>query len=244
MTPALTSSWRPLKGSVQRLLHTGKRVECPCCGRTWRRFAPVFEHEDRACWSCGSLERDRLLWIFLDHRPHLLSGARRVLHVAPERALQKRLRALPDVDYLSGDLDSPLADMPLDVTDIPLPAESFDLIVCNHVLEHVPDDRAAMHELHRVLRPGGWAILLVPDVHAETTVEDPSVTDPAERRRRFGQHDHVRVYGWDYLDRLGSAGFEVEVVEMERELSGEDIERHRLRKFGEVEPIFLGQRPA
>jgi SAM-dependent methyltransferase len=227
---------------IKSLLHAGRRVSCPCCGGSWRRFARVHDESDRACWSCGSLERDRLLWLFLDGRGDLLRPGMDVLHVAPEPPLQTRLRELPEARYVSGDLDSPLADVRLDVTDVQFADQSFDLVVCNHVLEHVPDDGRAMRELHRVLRPGGLAILLVPDVRSEQTFEDPSVTDPDERRRLFGQDDHVRVYGWDYLDRLRAAGFEVEVVQMEEELGAEAVERHRLRKFGEVEPIFLGRR--
>jgi len=229
---------------LKSLFHAGRRVTCPCCGGQWRRFARVHDERDRACWSCGSLERDRLLWLYLDDHGDFVRPGMDVLHVAPEPALQERLRGLPEVRYVSGDLDSPLADVLLDVTDIQFADASFDLVVCNHVLEHVPDDAAAMRELLRVLRPGGLAILLVPDVREERTVEDPSITDPDERRRLFGQDDHVRTYGWDYLDRLRSAGFEVEVVQLEEELGPDAIERHRLRKFGEVEPIFLGRRPA
>jgi SAM-dependent methyltransferase len=227
---------------LKSFLHAGRRVSCPCCGRRWRRFARVHSEADRACWNCGSLERDRLLWLFLDRHGDVVRPGMDVLHVAPERALQRRLRQLPEARYLSGDLASPLADVRLDVTELQFSDESFDLVVCNHVLEHVPDDRRAMRELHRVLRPGGVAILLVPDVRSDETFEDPSVTDPDERQRLFGQDDHVRVYGWDYLDRLRDAGFEMEVVRMAESLEPEEIEHHRLRKFGEIEPIFLGRK--
>jgi SAM-dependent methyltransferase len=229
---------------IRSMLHVGRRVSCPCCGGSYRNFARVLGVPDRACWRCGALERDRLLWLFLDGRDDLTRPGMDVLHVAPERALQRRLRSLPESRYVSGDLDSPLADVLLDVTDIKFADASFDLVVCNHVLEHVPDDAAAMRELLRVLRPGGTAILLVPAEAGEHTYEDPSITDPEERRRAFGQHDHVRTYGWDYVDRLRDAGFAVDVVRMEEQLSEETIEHHKLRKFGEVEPIFLGRRPA
>jgi len=112
-------------------------------------------------------------------------------------------------------------------------------VMCNHVLEHVPDDRKAMRELRRVLRPNGWAILLVPDVHAEATVEDPTITDPAERLRLFGQADHVRRYGRDYLQRLADAGFAPQAIDMGRELTDALVARHRLQKYDQIEQIFL-----
>jgi ubiquinone/menaquinone biosynthesis C-methylase UbiE len=127
----------------------------------------------------------------------------------------------------------------VDVTDIDFPDASFDAIFCNHVLEHVPDDRLALREIRRVLRPGGWASLLVPDVDRPVTDEDPTVTDPHERLRRFGQRDHVRRYGYDYVDRLREAGFVPEVVKMDDVLPDDQLERMRLVKFGNVEPLFI-----
>jgi len=219
------------------LLHRGEIVSCPCCGSAFDVFAPL-HGENRLCWRCGSLERDRLLWLFLDSRPQLLADRPRLLHVAPERSLRERLRTSAS-QYLGGDLDAAFADRRIDVTALEFGDDAFDAVVCNHVLEHVPDDRRAMRELRRVLRPGGWAVLLVPDVDRSETLEDPSVTDRAERERLFGQVDHVRRYGWDYLDRLLEAGLQPEVVDMEAELGPGAIERHRLRKLGATEPIFV-----
>lgn len=184
------------------------------------------------------MERDRLLWLFLDRRPELLAGADSILHVAPERALQGRLRAAAS-RYVTGDLDGAFGELRLDVTALPFDDASFDAIVCNHVLEHVPDDARAMRELRRVLRSDGWAILLVPDVEAPATLEDPSARTAADRLRLYGQEDHVRRYGWDYLDRLRAAGFEPEVVDLTDELDPAVVRRARLEKFGAVEPIFL-----
>jgi SAM-dependent methyltransferase len=185
------------------------------------------------------MERHRSLWLFLDSRPNLLSPGMSILHVAPEPALRRRFCNIPDVSYVGGDLTAQFGPERIDVTRIEFDDASFDAVVCNHVLEHVPDDRLAMGELARVLRPGAWAILQVPDVAAEFTDEDAAVTDPTERLSRFGQSDHVRRYGWDYVDRLKDAGFFVEVVRPEAHLSEAQVTRHRLRKFGEVEPIFL-----
>lgn len=184
------------------------------------------------------MERDRLLWLFFDRSQGLLPSGLRILHVAPERPLRARLERLAG-EYVSGDLRADFGSLRIDVTSLPFPDASFDALICNHVLEHVPDDRRAMRELRRVLRPGGWAILLVPDVAADTTHEDLGVVNRAERRRIFGQEDHVRRYGWDYLDRLRSAGFRPEVIDMGEQLSAGALELHALRKFGQVEPIFL-----
>lgn len=134
-----------------------------------------------------------------------------MLHVAPERTFARKLGSVAGLDYLTADLVDPDAMVRLDVTDIPYPADSFDVICCSHVLEHVPDDRRAMREFFRVLAPGGWAVLNVP-ISADRTVEDPSVVDPAERERRFGQRDHVRRYGPDYRQRLQEAGFTTRVI--------------------------------
>jgi SAM-dependent methyltransferase len=134
-----------------------------------------------------------------------------MLHVAPERFLTDRLDRIENLDYVSADISSPLARVKMDITDIRYPDDSFSVIYCSHVLEHVPDDRAALRELYRVLKPGGWAVLQVPITAAET-FEDPNVTDPDERARVFGQWDHVRRCGPDYIDRMRAAGFIAETL--------------------------------
>ena len=233
----------PLRRSLRRartLAMTGRAVQCPCCGSRFRRFKDA-HGADRACWRCGSLERHRSLALYLDRHPELLWPGMSILHVAPEGVLRDRLAAVEGARYVSGDLTAEFGPEEIDVTDLRFEDASFDLVVCNHVLEHVPDDRRAMREIARVLRPGGAAILLVPDVEAAVTDEDPSITDPEERVRRFGQDDHVRRYGWDYVDRLRHAGLRVDVERPETLLSDAVVVRHRLRKFGAVEPIFLAR---
>lgn len=188
-------------------------AECPTCGFTGQSFEPggTRPRPNARCPTCRSLERHRLAWLYLSTQTDLLSGApKRMLHVAPEPPITRRLREAPWIDYVSADLDSPVAMVKMDITDIPYPDASFDVAYCSHVLEHVPDDRRAMSELFRVLRPGGWAILQVP-IWRTVTEEDLSVTDPEERTRRFGQFDHVRSYGRDYAERLASVGFSVTV---------------------------------
>jgi SAM-dependent methyltransferase len=220
-----------------RVRHHGRQVQCPCCGAQYRDFAP-FRGADRVCWRCGSLERDRLLWLVFDRDPSLLAPGMRLLHIAPEESLRPRLRRVAGV-YVCGDLTGTFGDEIIDITDLPYPDDSFDAVICNHVLEHVPDDRTAMRQLRRVLAPGGWAILLVPDVEGEHTLEDPSAVDPADRLRLYGQEDHVRRYGRDYVDRLAAAGFTPRAIDMTGQLSAYEIARHRLQKFHAVEPIFL-----
>jgi SAM-dependent methyltransferase len=219
-------------------LHRGRSVYCPCCGASFDAFAPV-HGPNRECWACSSLERHRLLWLYLERNPELLGPGLRVLHVAPEQALRRRLLQLPEVSYVGGDLERQFGNVRIDVTALDFPDGSFDVVLCNHVLEHVPDDRRALRELRRVLAPGGWASLLVPDLHTPATDEDPTVTSPGERLRRFGQRDHVRRYGWDYVGRLEEAGFRPEVIRMDAFLSADEIGHMRLAKFGEIEPLVI-----
>jgi SAM-dependent methyltransferase len=182
------------------------------------------------CPRCGAQARHRALWLYLHERTNLFSGeGLSVLHFAPEHALGRRLASTPGIRYVSADLDAPEAMEHFDITDIPHPDDSWDAILCIHVLEHVPDDRRAMRELHRILKPEGWAIVLVPlDLDRAETYEDPSITDPAERERAFWQADHLRLYGRDLPDRLREAGFEVTVDRWVRDLEPGVIERHGL----------------
>jgi len=200
---------------VAGLAYVGRGRECPICGARRRKFLPygyTSPREDALCPSCLSLERHRLLWLYLESSGLKFGG--RMLHIAPEACFAKRfgrLQRQAGGEYLTADLESPLADLHFDVQAIPLETESVDIIVCNHLLEHVADDRLAMREMYRIMRPGGWGIMLSPVEFArEHTFEDDSITDPAERTRIFGQYDHRRIYGRDYADRLREAGFTVE----------------------------------
>ena len=142
-----------------------------------------------------------------------------------------------NIDYVTTDLISPIADVKADICDLPFPDNEFDFIFCNHVLEHIPNDKKAMREIFRVLKNNGTAIIQVPyDKNKRETYEDDNITDPKERRRIFGQYDHVRIYGMDYFDRLRSVGFEVEAFDLTAKLSDEEIDRHRLPK-GELIPL-------
>jgi SAM-dependent methyltransferase len=197
------------------LRYAGWSVTCPLCERRFRRFTgdrwdgERWVGEPVRCPACGSLPRQRLLWLYLSGSPDLTGGT--VLHVAPEEAVAARLRAAAR-DYTSVDVDPDRAMVAADLTALPFDDDSFDLIVCSHVLEHVPDDAAALRELRRVLR--GSLLLQTPVNYDQSqTFEDPDVIDPDTRLSLFSQEDHVRVFGRDLVDRLGAAGFDVQVIE-------------------------------
>ena len=187
---------------------------CPICRNYSRSFLEHGEvpRPNAACMHCSSLERHRMAWVFFLKHTNLLDGTpKRMLHVAPELTIEERLQHISSIDYLTADLVPHRAMEQMDITDIHHPDESFDVVYCSHVLEHVADDRKAMREFHRVLTSTGWAVILVP-IKGDTTFEDPSVTTPEDRERVFGQHDHVRIYGPDFKDRLEEAGFRVQCI--------------------------------
>jgi SAM-dependent methyltransferase len=205
---------------LRSLLFHGDAVHCPCCGGRFSRFLHVGSPpRAAACPRCDSRERQRLLHLYLRERTNLFQDRLRVLHIAPEDCLQPILRHSRNLEYLSADVSPGSAMVSMDIMHMSFANASFDVILCSHVLEHVADDRRAMRELHRVLKPGGWAILQVPvDPARAQTFEDPSVSSPEERARLFGQSDHVRVYGRDYEMRLREAGFAVDAVRFAAEL--------------------------
>ena len=210
----------------------GKKYEDPIDGKTFRKFLPYGYGSPRAnvlSPSTLSLERHRLLWLYLTRETDFFSKPLKVLHVAPEQAFYKRFKNQKNLTYITTDLYSPLADVKADLCALPFEDDSFDVIFCNHVLEHIPDDAQAMRELYRVMKKGGWGIFQVPqDINRVHTFEDDTITDPAERTRIFGQYDHVRVYGLDYFDRLRQVGFEVEEIAYSTHFTAEEIERYRI----------------
>lgn len=211
-----------------RLRGLGRGYRCPVCRSRIEAYRPFRGRTGARCPRCGSLERHRHLWLFLKRETDLFDGPRRLLHIAPERSLEPSLRALSAIEYVAGDLNpSKPGHLRVDVTSIDFPDDHFDALLCYHVLEHVPEDRLAMRELLRVLRPGGWGIIQVP-IEGERTDEDPSVTDPEERLRRFNQRNHVRLYGRDFYERLGEEGFDVEVVEFRDQIAPRLRERYGL----------------
>ncbi len=218
----------------------GKGVTDPIDGKSFRRFLPYgYENprENVLSPSTLSLERHRLLWLYLQQETNFFTESLKVLHFAPEQAFHKRFKKLKNITYTTTDLNSPLAQVKADICNLPFDDNSYDVILCNHVLEHIPDDTKAMQELYRVLKPEGWGIFQIPqDLNRDMTFEDDSITDKKERARIFGQYDHVRIYGRDYFEKLRSIGFKVEEVDYTSKLSQEEVEKFRLAK-GEIIPL-------
>ncbi|MEO1032405.1 MAG: methyltransferase domain-containing protein [Bacteroidota bacterium] len=218
----------------------GKNHTDPIDGKSFRTFLPYGYGKQRPnvlSPSTLSLERHRLFWLYLTQETSFFSEPLKVLHFAPEQCFLKRFRKLKNLDYTTTDLLSPIADVKADICNLPFEDNSYDVIFCNHVLEHIPDDTKAMQELYRVMKPNGWGIFQIPqDLNRDITFEDDSITDKAERAKIFGQYDHVRIYGRDYFDMLRSIGFEVEEVDYTSQLSADDIDRYRLA-LGEIIPL-------
>lgn len=230
---SLPAAWR-------RSMFAGQEHYCPLCESHLSRFLVLHRPYYRWCPVCRSFQRLRLGWLFLNRQPGMLQTVpKRILHIAPETALSLRLSHLSGLDYISADLNNPLANVKMDVQNIQFPDASFDLIYCSHVLEHIDDDYLALGEFYRVLKPGGQAIIMVP-VTANATIENPAITDPVERQRLFGQHDHVRRYGPDFPERMESAGFDTTAFNTLDIVTPGEVQ---LMGLEEKETIFLGKKP-
>tara|TARA_R110002049_G_scaffold274391_4_gene452330 strand:+ start:2928 stop:3695 length:768 start_codon:yes stop_codon:yes gene_type:complete len=218
----------------------GNTFTDPIDGKSFKTFLPYGygnQRNNALSPSTLSLERHRLLWLYLKNETNFFTADKKVLHFAPEQAFYKRFKKMPNLDYTTTDLNSPLADVKADICNLPFDDNKFDIILCNHVLEHIPDDTKAMKELYRVLKPSGMAILQIPqDLTRELTFEDDTITDKKERAKIFGQYDHVRVYGRDYFDKLRSIGFRVDEVDYTSKFSNEAITKYCLAK-GEIIPV-------
>ena len=218
---------------VLKVFYLGNKVQCPVCNSKYRKLLPygrLVSRDNALCPNCLALERHRLLWLFFKSKTNFFDETLDVLHIAPELCFIDRFEKIHGEKYITADIESPLAKIKMDVHSIPYPEATFDVVFCNHVMEHVADDFKAMAEIHRVLRPGGWATLQIPLFHPlkDVTFEDSSITDPREREKAFGQDDHVRMYGRDYADRIRSVGFEVEESKFVEQLSIEDQTRYAL----------------
>ncbi len=218
----------------------GDKFTDPIDGRSFKMFLPYGYGNQRnnvLSPSTLSLERHRLLWLYLQNETDFFTTKKKVLHFAPEQAFYKLFRNQKNLDYTTTDLLSPLADVKADICNLPFADNQYDVILCNHVLEHIPDDTKAMQELFRVLKPGGMAILQIPqDLKREKTFADDSIIDQKKRAKIFGQYDHVRIYGRDYFDKLRSIGFKVIEEDYTSKISSELVEKYCLAK-GEIIPI-------
>ena len=219
----------------------GNKYTDPIDNKSFRKFLPYgyeIQRQNVLSPSTLSLERHRLLWLYLTNETNFFTSKKKVLHMAPEQCFLSRFKKL-NHEYITADLDSPIADVKADIVNLPFNDNSFDVIFCNHVLEHIQDDTKAMKELFRVMKKGGMGVFQVPqDLNRDVTFEDNSITDPKERAKIFGQYDHVRVYGRDYFDKLRSIGFNVEEVNYSQKISSELLSRYRLME-GELLPVVF-----
>lgn len=220
----------------------GNNYTDPIDNKSFKKFLPYGygkQRENALSPSTLSLERHRLMWLFLKNETSFFTTDKKqkVLHIAPEQCFLGIFRKQKNLNYITSDLESPIADVKADICDLPFADNEFDIVFCNHVLEHIPDDTKAMQELYRVLKPNGMGIFQIPqDINKEKTFEDDTITDPKERAKIFGQYDHVRVYGLDYFDKLRSIGFKVDEVDYTKKIAPELVKRYALMK-GEILPI-------
>ena len=225
---------------ILAVYYKGNQYTDPIDGKSYRKFLSYgyqIQRDNVLAPGTLSLERHRLLWLYLNHNSNFFKNSKKVLHVAPEQCFYPLFKKQQNLDYTTTDLFSPLADVKADICDLPFKDNSYDVIFCNHVLEHIVNDVKAMSELYRVLKPGGWGIFQIPqDVKRQKTYEDFSITNPEERSLHFGQYDHVRIYGLDYFERLSKIVFNVEKFKVTNHFSEEEIKKFSLMK-NEILPI-------
>ena len=216
----------------------GNKFTDPIDNKSFRKFLPYgyqVQRQNVLSPSTLSLERHRLLWLYLTNETNFFTSKKKVLHMAPEQCFLSRFKKL-NHDYITADLDSPIADVKADITNLPFNDNSFDVIFCNHVLEHIPDDTKAMQELYRVMKKGGMGIFQIPqDLNRKITFEDNSIIDRKERAKVFGQYDHVRIYGKDFFSFLNQAGFKSKGIPYAEKLTEIEIKKYSLQK--EIIPV-------
>lgn len=231
----------PILLKLVGVFYRGNAVTCPIINKSYRKFLPygrINPRPNALCPDSLSLERHRLMWLYLKEETNFFNEQLKVLHIAPEQCFIKKFEAIHGQNYVTADIESPLAKVKMDIHEIPFEANTFDVAFCNHVMEHVDDDILAMSEIHRVLKPGGWAIIQVPFFPPlkDKTYEDFAITDPRRREQVFGQDDHVRLYGNDYSKRLAKAGFQVKEDNFVRRIGKEKVIKYALP---EEETIFM-----
>jgi SAM-dependent methyltransferase len=177
------------------------------------------------------------LWLYLKDKTNFFKDNLKVLDIAPKRSIERQFLKLKNLTYISADIVPNRCLVRMDITNTGLIDNQFDVILCYHVLEHIPDDRKAMRELFRILKPGGWAILQSPiDMTLEKTLEGLPAFSPDEKTKVYGHPDHVRKYGMDYSKRLEEAGFKVSVDDYVKKLDKETVRKYCLKRY---ENIYL-----
>lgn len=220
---------------ITSLYYKGSNYTCPICEKSFRKFIPYGYHtirENVLCPNCLSLERHRIMWLYLKNKTNYFTGHHKVMHVAPEQCFYERFRKMKNLDYVTVDLESPIADVKADVQSLPFEDDTFDVVICNHVLEHVEDLTRSLSELLRVLKTRGFAILQVPfDLKHETTYEDPSIVDRKEREKHFLQYDHLRLFGKNYPEVVKQVGFKIDEKNYFDEIPDDVKDKYRLPAF-------------
>ena len=219
---------------ILRIIFRGKKYTDPIDDSNYSKFLSYgykTVRKNALCPGTLSLERHRLLWLYLDRETNFLSSNLKVLHVAPEQVFYKKFKKLKNWEYFTFDLNSPIADIKGDLISTNFKDEYFDLIICNHVLEHIEDDKSALNEIYRILKYNGISILQVPiNVKRKNTFEDSSIKSKNQREKYFGQYDHVREYGLDFKDRVEQAGFKVEMINYSKKISQDLVIKYGLMK--------------
>lgn len=226
---------------ILKVLYSGNRYTDPIDQSSYRAFLGYGYGKNYRkkvlCPGTFSLERHRLLWLYLKNETDLLHRKLNVLHFAPAQPLLKRFKEIQNWNYATADLNSPLADHKVDICHLPFDDQKFDFVLCNHVLEHIENDVQAMGELYRILKTNGVLIAMVPlNSESKTTYENPEIRSKKLRKKHFGQYDHVRVYGMDYKTRLEQRGFKVELIDYAAQLKQSELERYRM-DFFETIPV-------
>ena len=224
---------------ILKIYFKGSKYTDPIDNSKYRKFLPYGYgkniRKNALCPGTLSLERHRLLWLFLKRNTSFFNDQLKVLHFAPEQPFYKKFKSIKNWNYITCDLNSPLADIKADICKLPFKKFEFDLIICNHVLEHIDNDFKAMEEIYRVLKKNGIGILQVPiDESLSITFEDKTIIDPKIKSELFGQYDHVRKYGKDFYDRLKSVGFKVKKIDVQKNLSEKEIKEYSLPKYEKI----------
>ncbi len=218
------------------ILYYGTKYKDPISNKTYRKFLPYgysgkAKRKNVLCPGSLSLERHRLLWLYLQNKTNFFTKKRNMLHIAPEQCFYKLFKKISNLNYITGDYNSPIADVHFDLHHAPFEDNKFDVIFCNHVLEHVADANQCMKELYRIMAPNGFGIFQIPqDTNRQNTLEDPSIKTEAQRELHYWQKDHLRLFGLDFKEKLEAAGFKVTIENYTKELTPKLVDYYRLPK--------------